>query len=192
MKLNYKEGLNILKKGGILIFPTDTAFGIGCRIDDEKAVLRLYKIRKRPENMPFPMLFDSISMVERYAYIEDAKVRELLRKYWPGGLTVVLKSKQDKIPAEVLGGGDSVGVRIPNDRRLIRMIGELGVPIIGTSANFHGQITPFNASDLDKDLIKLSDGVLEGSAKGKVTSTVIDTTKTPWKILRLGGVRLNL
>lgn len=188
------KAIDVFKSGGIVIFPTDTAYGIGCRMDDEKAVERLIKIRKRPDGKAFPVLVDGIGTAARYLEPIPEKVRkELIDKYWPGGLTIVLNCIETKVPPKVRGGGRSLGVRAPNNTRLISIIEKLGVPILGPSANYAGGATPFSINDVDTDLKKSVDFVLEGDSEIKPksqASTVIDCTGQNWKILRDGAVKL--
>src|SRR3989344_181169 len=103
MNKNITKAISILKTGGIVIFPTDTAFGIGCRIDDEKAVKRLFTIRKRPVAKAVPVLVSSINMAKEYVDNLDLKVLELMKKYWPGGLTIVLSSQTKNVVPLVRG-----------------------------------------------------------------------------------------
>jgi L-threonylcarbamoyladenylate synthase len=192
MIINYKQALEILENGGIIIFPTDTAFGIGCRIDNSASVSKLFDLRKRPTNKAVPVLFGSIAQVKEYVLPFDSHVEELMKKYWPGALTLVLNCKTDKVNSLVRGGGESLGVRIPNDVSLVKLINDLGVPIVGTSANFAGEKTPYKYEDLNLNLLELVDGVLMGETKEETASTFVDCTKKPWKILREGAINLNL
>jgi L-threonylcarbamoyladenylate synthase len=187
-----KKTIDCLKKGGIVIFPTDTAFGIGCRIDDENAVERLFKLRKRPETKATPVLVSSLEMAREYwQEVPDVVVEKLIKPYWPGALTIVLPCRTEKVPGLVRGGGDTVGLRMPAQEGLLRIIEEVGVPIVGTSANFAGEPTPYVFEDLNPELVKQVDYVLKGECKTKQASTVIDCTYTPWRILREGGVKID-
>jgi len=193
-----ERAVEILKQGGIVIFPTDTAFGIGCRIDDEKAVERLFKIRKRPLTQATPVLVDSIEMASDYVQsIPDVVEEQLIDKYWPGALTIILHCKKDKVPEFVRGGGSTIGVRMPNHPITFKLIQKVGVPILGPSANFHGEKTPYRFEDLDSKLIKLVDYVfqghpLQGQAFLPFPSTVIDCSVKPWRIVREGAIKLEL
>jgi L-threonylcarbamoyladenylate synthase len=187
------EAIKIIKQGGVVIFPTDTAFGIGCSIENEIAVKRLFEIRKRPEEKAMPVLFDSITQVKNYIRPFDSKVEGLMKKYWPGALTIVFNCKTDKVPSLVRGGGDTLGVRIPDHELALGLIRGADVPIVGSSANFSGEKTPFTLEALDKSLIKLVDFVLEGKTKDRMcASTVIDCTKTPWQVIRQGEIMIDL
>ena len=187
------QAIKIVKQGGIVIFPTDTAYGIGCRIDSDKSVEKLYEIRKRPKEKAMPVLFDSISRVKEYLLPFDVRAEALMDKYWPGALTIILPCRLNSVPSVVRGGGDTLGVRIPDHDLVLGLITGANVPIIGSSANFSGEKTPFTFSGLDKRLIKLVDFVLEGKTWGKEkTSTVIDCSRDPWEIIRQGEVMPDL
>jgi len=185
-----KKAIEILKKGGIIIFPTDTAFGIGCRIDDEEAVEKLFKIRKRPSSMATPVLVDSFEMVKVYLKPVSEDARNLMDKYWPGALTIVLPCKTDKVSGLVRGEGKTIGIRVPDNKIIREIIKGVGVPILGPSANFHGEKTPYKLSDLDPNLVDLVDFVISGKTSVGNISTVIDCSVSPWKILRQGAVKI--
>lgn len=191
MNKNLNRAIEIVKNGGIIIFPTDTAFGIGCRIDREDSINRLFEIRKRPKEKAVPVLASSIRMVEEYVESIDSGVRKLMRKYWPGGLTLVLHSNEEKVPSLVRGGGDTIGVRIPAHQSVLRVVRAVGVPILAPSANLAGGKTPFRLSEIDRSLIGLVDYVVPGRCKIKEVSTIIDCTSRPWRIVRQGAVKVS-
>lgn len=191
MDEDLKQAIEIIKQGGIVIYPTDTAFGIGCRIDNEKSIERLFEIRKRPPQQATPVLFDSIERVKEFVLPFDEKVEALMKKHWPGALTLVLPCRVKKVPSFVRGGGPNLGVRIPDHETILGLISGADVPILGPSANFHGDPTPYEYLALDNELIKLVDFVLTGKTKGYgIASTVLDASKNPWEIIRQGQVKL--
>jgi L-threonylcarbamoyladenylate synthase len=191
MNKNIEKAALTLKKGGIIIFPTDTAFGIGCRVDAERSVERLFKIRKRPKEKSVPLLVSSVNMAKNYSKL-SADVLKIAEKYWPGGLTLVVPAKTGRIPSLARGGGSSVGLRMPNHSTIIKIIRKVGVPIIGCSANFAGENTPYKVSDLNPELKKLVDLTLYGRTSLRQASTVLDTTRKPYKILRIGAVEIKI
>ena len=193
MNKQIEEAVKVLNNGGIIIFPTDTAFGIGCRIDNEEAIARLFKIRNRPTNQPTPILVNGLEMVKEYAdNVSEEVVQHLINPFWPGALTIVLKVRINKVPLLVRGGTETVGVRMPNHEAVQDIIKNVGVPILGPSANFHGAPTPYDFSSLDPSLISLVDYVIEGECSVKNTSTVVDCTKNPWEILRQGAIQVKI
>lgn len=193
MNEQIEKAVKILNQGGIIIFPTDTAFGIGCRIDNEKAIERLFKIRNRPTFQAVPVLVSGAEMAKNYVTEIPEEVEEkLIKPFWPGALTIVLSAKIEKTPSLVRGGGNTVGVRMPNHQTMLKIIKQVGVTILGPSANFHGELTPYEFKNLNPSLISLVDCVVEGECPVKQTSTVIDCTKTPWEILRRGAVEVKM
>lgn len=191
MEAQIEQAVKIVNEGGIVIYPTDTAFGIGCRIDDEEAIRRLFTIRKRPETQATPILVDTVKMAQEFVQpIPRDVIDKLIEPYWPGALTTILPCMTDKVPALVRGSTDTLGIRIPNHATTRAIIRELGMPILGPSANFHGEKTPYKFEDLDKELVEQVDYVVEGECAICEESTVIDCTKTPWQIIRQGAIRI--
>lgn len=190
--LSENEATDLLEDGGIVIFPTDTAFGIGCRIDREASVERLFRIRERPRNKPVPVLCSNIEMAKKYAEELNEEVISLMERYWPGALTIVVKAKRGMLLDLVTGSTGTVGLRIPNEKMLQRIIEKVNTPLIGTSANFHGQPTPYTLDGVSEDLINLTDGIIEGETKIKRESTVVDCTGKKWNILRQGAIKLDI
>ena len=191
MTREIKEAIKVLKQGGIVIYPTDTAFGIGCRMDDEEAVKKLFSVRKRPNSQAVPLLCDSIGMVISYVTaVPETVEKELMLKYWPGALTIVLPANIEKIPGLVRGGGVTIGMRIPSHEVPLSLISGLGVPLIGTSANFHGEPTPYKFADLNPMLYNLVDYVIPGTTSIGKESTVIDCSQEVWEIKRQGAIHI--
>lgn len=190
MKDHIQKAVKILEDGGIIIYPTDTAFGIGCRIDRSESVDRLFRLRKRPMTQAMPVLVDSKEMA--LAYLDHPKdiVRRLMDKYWPGALTIIAPCKAYRIYSPIRGGGKTVGVRIPDHKTTLALIHGVGVPILGPSANFHGKKTPFRFEDLDPELMKHVDYIISGTCTSAAASTVVDCTTIPAVILRQGAIVL--
>jgi L-threonylcarbamoyladenylate synthase len=182
--------VHILKQGGIVIYPTDTAFGIGCRMDDENAVKRLFTIRNRPVDKAVPVLVNSINMALRYLFSPSNIVRRLMEKYWPGALTIVSNCKQEIVPSLVRGNGTTIGVRQPNHEIPLYIINKLNIPILGPSANFAGEKTPHTIHDIDSNLIKLVDYIIPGECLYNQSSTVVDCSENLTQIVRHGAVKL--
>lgn len=170
----------ILKKGGVVIFPTDTVYGIGAKFDDKVAVGRIRKIKGTPKSQKMPVLIDEVSYLKKLECEVGKEAKKLIEKYWPGALTLVFNSEIGK-----------VGLRIPNHPITLSLIDEAGFPIIGTSANFHGEPVAKNFNQIDKKFLEKVDYVLKGECTIGAESTVVDVTgKTP-KILREGAIRLS-
>ena len=194
MKGSIEQAIKILKQGGIVVFPSDTTFVISCRMDNSKAVRRLFKIKKRSKNKAVLVLADSLKMAQEYVWPigEDVK-KNLIKKFWPGPLTIIFKANLKKVSSPVRGGGTTLGVRVPDHKITKLLIKEVGVPLLGPSANFQGEKTPFKIEDLNSDLISQVDLLLSGNTGSyKKPSTIIDCSAAPWKILRKGAIKLDL
>lgn len=173
-----EKAVQILKKNGVIIFPTDTVYAIGCRFDNPIGIARIRRIKGTSQN--FPVLVASIQQAHQLATFSQAAIN-LTSRFWPGGLTLILNShKKD----------GKIALRIPDSEIVISLIKQSGFPIIGTSANFHGQKSPATYAEIDKKLIEKVDFVLAGSCKLQKESTVVDATFNPPKVLRKGVVNL--
>ncbi len=184
------QAIDILNNGGVIIFPTDTAFGVGCRIDNSKAIDRVFRIRNRPRIQPLPILVSSQEQSLAYFIHPSDIVRHLMQTYWPGALTIVDYCKKNMVLSPIRGGGETVGLRWPNHPVPQMLIDGAGVPIVGPSANIHGHPTPFTFASLDPVFLQLVDFVIPGECKGQLSSTVVDCTVNPYKIIRQGAVVL--
>lgn len=187
---NLEETIEVLKKGGVAIFPTDTAFGIGCRMDDEDAVKRVFKIKERSLDNAVLVLVDSIEMARAYVEIPDDVRKKLVDKYWPGGLSIFFKCKEGKVPGIVTANTPVLAVRWPDHKIMEEVVSKVGVPIVATSANRSGEATPYTLEELDEGVVEQVDTVLKGECTYKKESTIIDTTTTPWKTIRTGAVAI--
>lgn len=175
------KAASILKSGGVVIFPTDTVYGIGCRYDLPKAVDRVHAIKNTPKSQSFPILVSSKGQTKGLVKI-NSTAGKLIDIYWPGALTIILESKK---------GDQKIGVRLPASATTTELIKLTGTPIIGTSANIHGRGAVKTSEELDPDLTKQVDFILEGEAEGGLESTVVDATVSPPKIIRQGAVQIS-
>lgn len=186
------KAIKILNQGGVVIFPTDTVYGVGCRIDNEVAVKKLFEIRKRPSSKATPVLVNGIFQALEYFENVPKSVKKIMKKYWPGALTLVYYCQKRKIPSLVRGGGETIGLRMPNLDLILSIIEGIGVPLLGPSANFHGSETPKSFEELDPEFVKKVDFVVKGETTLGISSTVLDCTKNPYEILRQGGQKLDV
>ncbi len=178
-KREIKKAAEVLKKGGVVVFPTDTVVGVGCLFDNQKAINRIYQIKKRPK-IPMPVLISSLDQLEVVKSRLTPTAEKLIKKYWPGPLTIVLPSN-----------GKTVAVRMPNYKPVLQLIDLVGKPIIGTSANFHGQGAVGSVEDLDEEFKQQVDFVMSGECNLQKESTVVDCTGEKIVVLRQGAVNLN-
>lgn len=185
-----KEAVTVLQDGGVVVFPTDTAYGIGARIDDSNAVERVFRVKKRDFTKAVPILVADPQMAKKYAVV-TRKIRHLMDVYWPGALTLVLPATSEDI-SPLIKKNNTIGLRMPAKKEILEIISAVGVPIIGTSANFAGEKTPYSYEELDPVLVKRADFVLQGNCVKGISSTVLDASRKPWRILRQGPVTIEI
>jgi L-threonylcarbamoyladenylate synthase len=187
-----EEAVNHFKRGNVVIFPTDTFYGIGCDVRREESIRRVYKIRK--DTLAKPLLILASDQTQAFEYgIFKSSEKKLVEKLWPCPLTVVVKAR-DKTPMMIQGKSGTIGVRVPNQPLLIEIIKKLGAPIIAPSANFHGSKPPARFNEIDKDILALVDYAIDPRLlpkkieMKKKPSTIVDLTAIPIKILRSGAI----
>ena len=183
-----KLAIAILKKGGIVAFPTDTVYGLGADPLNEQAVDRIYKVKKRPPNLPLPLLLAEKSDLLKVASVVPEIAWQLVERFLPGGLTLVLR-KSSWVPSAVTAGGDTVAVRIPDHPVPIALIRGLGTPIVGTSANISGRPSPVTAEQVREQLGDKVDFIIDGGrCPGGTESTVLDVSSKVPALIREGGI----
>lgn len=187
-----KEIVDVLKEEGVIAYPTDTFYGLGACCFSEKAVKKIYRLKRRSLSKPFPLLVSSMDMVQSIASDIPSLFWELAEEFWPGPLTLVLKAS-GRLPRILLGPKDSVGIRLPGVLWLQKLMNEAGFPITATSANISGkkEITrPEKLMEVFYGKVALIvDG---GKAKGGLASTVLDLKSPRVRILREGAVSRSL
>jgi len=183
-----ERAIRILKNGGIVAFPTDTVYGLGANAFNEDAVLRVYEAKARPRNFALTLLLADTSQIKLVAENIPTMAWKLAERFMPGALTIVL-NKSMAVTNMITGEGNTVAIRIPNHPVPIALIKGLGAPITGTSANISGEPSPITAEDVYKQLRRKVDLIIDG---GKcpigISSTVLDLTTNPPKIIREGSI----
>ncbi len=175
----------ILQKGGVIAFPTDTVYGLGADAYNARAVERVYDIKNRPKYQQFSLLIADVKQMITLAGPIPEIAWFLARRFWPGGLTLVL-SKANSVPA-YLASGPTIAVRIPNHPVCLAVIKGLGNPITGTSANASGHPAALTAQEVQQQLGGKIDLIINGSkCPGGKESTIVDTAREPPTILRQG------
>lgn len=189
--------IKVLKKdillGKLVIYPTDTVYGLGAIIENEDSLKKIYEVKTRNFSSPLIALVDSVRRIEKIAEIDENK-KELLEKlaqnFWPGALTVILK-KKDIVPDIMVSNGNTIGVRIPNLKISQELIELAGGILATTSANISGQASPKTYNELSKEIKEKVDIIVDGG-KCEIgeASTIIDITKEVPKVLRLGSISI--
>jgi L-threonylcarbamoyladenylate synthase len=180
-----EKGVKILRKGGVIAFPTDTVYGLGADAFNSTAVERIYEIKNRPKHRQLPLLIADVEQLVTLANPIPEIAWFLARRFWPGGLTLVLP-KTDSLPV-YLAPESTIAVRVPNHPVCLAIIQQLGNPIIGTSANISGQLAALTAEEVGQQLGGKIDFIINGGrCPGGKESTVVDVTREPPIILRQG------
>jgi len=181
-----QKAATAIRSGGLVVYPTDTVYGLGCDPFDEKAVNRVATVKGRTK-ANFPVLVDTLGRARELGYI-GGDVEALALRYWPGPLTIVVPS-QATFPLQVVGPEKMVGLRIPGRRDTLDLISKAGGSLLGTSANNSGNPSLRKA----EDAFKVFEGKVEIVLNGGITSTglestVVKQTKSGIQVLRVGAI----
>lgn len=186
-----KRAAGVLRSGGLVIYPTDTLYGLGANALDENAVKTVFEVKNRPPDMPIPVAVNSIEMMKGYAIMGENEV-EFAKSFLPGALTLILKRKN--LPDVISPNTDTVALRIPKSDITLKLIKYAGVPITTTSANVSGKRPPLTADEAREalmDALKDIDVILDGGPlEMRVPSTIFDLTEL--KTLREGQISKDL
>lgn len=183
-----RRARRLLRSGQVVVFPTDTVYGVGAHAFQTEAVAGLYAAKNRPATKAIPILVAQIEDVARVARIVPAVAWRLAERFWPGGLTLVLPGAK-KVPSIVTAGGDSVAVRCPDHAVPLALINAIGAPLAATSANLSGQPSPASVRQVLAQLAGRVPLIIDGGdCPGGVPSTVVDLSVSPPRLLRAGAI----
>jgi tRNA threonylcarbamoyl adenosine modification protein (Sua5/YciO/YrdC/YwlC family) len=173
-----------LKNGGVVAYPTDTTYGIGCSIFSKKGVERIYTIKQRDRKKPFSFICSDLAEIARYAKVSNYAFK-LLRRLLPGPYTFVMEANS-VVPDLLLTKQRTVGIRMPNNPICMAIVKELGHPIVTTSANLSGEDPIGNPWQVECDLGKLLDLVIDGGDLTADVSSVVSIIGDRPEVLRKG------
>ena len=189
MKELINQAIAGLKAGELVIFPTETLFGIAADALNIPAVEKLFMAKKRPFSIPIPVMIGSIGLLEMVTdHVPDSGLA-WAEKYWPGPLTLVLR-KNDYIPDIVTGGSVKIAIRIPDHEIALEILRKFGGPLAVTSANLSGAGDPADLSAVKTQFQKTVEVIIPGELKYRTPSTIVDCTVSPPVILRAGVLKL--
>ncbi|MCF0148720.1 MAG: threonylcarbamoyl-AMP synthase [Clostridium sp.] len=186
-----KEAADIIYKGGIVAFPTETVYGLGANALNEDAVYKIFKAKGRPQDNPL-IVHVASKNIEKLVKEVPEIAKELIERFWPGPLTIIL-NKKDIIPNRTSANLESVGIRMPNNEIALKLIELSGCPIAAPSANISGRPSPTDVERCIEDLDGKVDCII-GWKKSDVgvESTIVDCTVMPPVVLRPGGITLEM
>ncbi len=186
-----EKAVNVLKQGGIVVYPTDTAYGLGADALNEDAVGRIFIIKKRIQK-PLPVIVANFTMLKQVAVTNPLGLK-LGKKYWPAPLTIIFK-KQPQISSALTLGLPTIGVKIPNSPVALALVRALGRPITTTSANLSGMKNNYTIDDVlrqFRDTEPRPDLLIDAGTLPEIAvSTVVDSTKGKPIVMREGPVKI--
>lgn len=183
-----RQGGEILRKGGLVAFPTETVYGLGGNALDPEASMKIYAAKGRPSDNPLIVHIADMKDLAPIVTVIPMKAKILAEKFWPGPLTMIFP-KSDKVPPETTGGLNSVAVRFPSDRIAQELIRAAGGYVAAPSANTSGRPSPTTAEHVIEDLNGVIDMIIDGGQVGiGLESTIVDFTEEPPVILRPGYI----
>jgi len=183
-----RRAVEILRRGGLVAFPTETVYGLGADASNPVAVARLYEVKRRPAEHPVIVHFASADEAFRWAREVPEGARALAKRFWPGPLTLILR-RSALAPGFVTGGQDNVGLRVPSHPVAHQLLLSFGKGVAAPSANRFGHVSPTTAAHVREDLGKDVDLVLEGGpSEVGIESTIVDFSAGSPVLLRPGHI----
>ncbi len=180
---------DIILNGGTCIVPTDTVYGLAANALDDKAVEKLFEIKKRDNNKPICVLIADYEDILKVAEIPSREEGKLMEKFWPGALTIILKRKKDFANVAACSG-ETIGVRMPDNDVVRNLIREVGFPLAVTSANISGSKPGTCIDDIDREVLDKVDFILDSDNQASnIASTIIEFKDGKPVILREGSIK---
>lgn len=189
MKNLIKKSVNILKNDGVIAVPTDTLYALAASIESPKGIEKIFEIKGRSYNSPISLLINSSEQLKKYTQEIPEETWNLINQFWPGPLTIILKSSPS-VPNILLAHTGKVGLRIPNNLVARNIVQKLGSAITGTSVNISGQADMISQIDIKNTFGNKIDLIIENNIKKtNIASTILDLTVKPAIIIREGFIQ---
>jgi L-threonylcarbamoyladenylate synthase len=183
-----EQAAQVVKSGGITAFPTETFYALGADPFDPAAVSRLFEVKGREPGQPIAIVMDDIKQAKGMVTDISVEAWSLIRKFWPGPLTLLFKCTS-RVTSALTGGTGKIGIRIPSDRVALQLLRVLGQPLTATSANRSGQPAADTAERVKETLGPQLELILDGgTTPGGAGSTIVDTTLHPPRLIREGKI----
>lgn len=173
-----------LKQGGVIAYPTDTTYGLGCNIFNRRGVKNIYQIKQRDARKPFSFICSDLSDAANYAHVSNFAFK-IMKRHLPGPYTFVLEATR-VVPDNLTTRQKTVGIRIPNDTIALAIVRELGHPLVTTSANLTGETPLHDPAEIDATMGRMLDLVIDGGIRYGDPSTVISLIDDRVEVLREG------
>lgn len=179
-----QRAAEILAKGGIIAYPTDTVYGIGCDIFCKQSIEKIFLLKGKSKHAPLSFICPDLKDISKYAYVSN-QAYKILRQLLPGPYTFVLKGTR-LVPKLMITKRKTVGIRIPDNNICISLLKELGHPIVSTSASFRDDVILNDPEEIDIHMGHALDLIIDGGILGMTPSSVVDLCEEPFRILRQG------
>lgn len=184
------EVANALKEGKLVVFPTDTVYGIGTNAYDKDACERIYEVKGRPKYKPLIVLISDIAMLKEMVEDISPIEQKMIDVFWPGPLTIKFKKKDGVLPNVVSAGDEYIRVRLINESLVHKIIKNSGVPIVAPSANLSGSLTGTKIKNIVKELGGKVDYILDcGDIENDTVSTIVQVENGQVLIIREGKIK---
>ncbi len=181
-----KKGINAIRSGETVAFPTETFYAVGVSAYREEAIRKVFAIKGREDNKPLPLIIEGKTMLEKVALEIPEVAHILIQEFWPGGLTLIFKASP-RVPPILTAHTGTIAVRDSSHLLARLLVAGAQVPITATSANLSGNTSCSSAEEVETQLGGLIDLILDGgTTEGLLPSTILDLTKTPPRIVREG------
>ena len=179
-----------LRKGGVIIFPTETVYGIGTNAYCEESVKKIYEVKQRPGEKPLSIMVGNAEEISKYAVISNEIEEKIIKNFMPGPLTIILKKKTG-IFDYISSGKDTIGIRIPDNKMIMSILKESKLPVVAPSANISGKPSGIILEEILKDFDgKVDICINGGKAKLSEPSTIVQVIDNKPVILRQGEIKL--
>lgn len=194
---NWSENINeneldncieVLSNGGIVIFPTETVYGIGTNAYCEKSVEKIYEIKERPEEKPLSILVSNVNEISKYAIINNSMEEQIIKNFMPGPITIILE-KRPEVFNYITSGKNTIGIRIPDNKIILKILEALKLPIVAPSANISGHPSGIELNEILPDFENKVDICIDGGkSELSESSTIVQVVDNEIKVLRQGKI----
>ncbi|MBO5005049.1 MAG: threonylcarbamoyl-AMP synthase [Clostridia bacterium] len=187
------EIVDIIKQNGVIVFPTETVYGIGGNALSKNVIEKIYNIKQRPLEKALSILVKNKEEIKKYAYISNSLEEKIIDNFMPGPITIILKKRENKIQNFLTKNDDTIGIRIPNNNIVKNILEKCNLPIAAPSANISGKPSSIKLEDIKQDFEGKVDAFIDGGiCKQNIPSTIVKVIDGEIKVLREGIIPINV
>jgi tRNA threonylcarbamoyl adenosine modification protein (Sua5/YciO/YrdC/YwlC family) len=179
-----RKAVEVLRDGGLVIYPTDTAYGLGCDLFNKKGIEKIYRIKRRSEKQPFSFVCADLKDISRYARVSDYAYKTM-KRLLPGPYTFILEASR-LVPKIILPKRQTTGIRVPDNRICLALVGELGQPVISTSVKDDDGELMTDPTEMERKFRHCVDLVIDGGIQASGQSSVINLVDDRTEVIRIG------